>query len=112
MFERLKTVIQSDLGISPDVVFVAAGLVLFVVTSLIFRKPFAWPWALLPGIIVSIVIEAVEIRAHYGLRGLADQSGSGLAGILLRHSRDFLVMNLAPLTVVIVANLWFRGTGE
>ena len=113
MLERLKNFVQTELGIPTDVVFVAAGLALFVATCLVFRKPLSWPWALLPGICVAFVIEAIEIGDQYGgLRGLADQSAGEIAAIVLRHARDVAAMNLLPLLVVVVANLWSRGAAD
>ena len=112
MFERLKAIVQSELDISPDVIFVVIGLALFLITCLIVRRPLSWPWALIPGLCVSIIVEAAEISDQYGLHGLTEKNAKDLAVILLRHSRDILAMNLAPLAVVVVTNIWFRYSPE
>lgn len=112
MFERLKSIAESELGISPDVMFVIIGLVLFLVTCLIFRKPVSWGWALIPGLCVSIFVETAEIIDQYGLHGLTEKDVKDLVTILLRHSRDILATNLAPFVLVIVANVWFRRSQE
>jgi hypothetical protein len=110
--DRLKDIVQSGLGISPDVIFVITGLALFLVTCLITRKPISWAWALIPGLCVSIFVEAVEMRDQYSLHGLTEKNAKDLTTISLRHSRDILIMNLAPLLLVIFANLWFRNSQE
>lgn len=113
MLARLKAFLQSELGISADVMFVVMGLALFLLTCLIFRKPVWWAWALVPGLCISILIEAMEIRDHYGgFAGLSEQSAKEIAFILLRHSRDILVVNVLPLVVVVGSAVWVRVSSE
>ena len=112
MLEPLKAIVESELGIPPDAMFVVIGLALFLITCLIFRRPVSWAWALIPGLCFSIFGEAAEILDQYGLYGLTEKETKVLATILLRHSRDILIMNLAPVLLVIVANLWFRKSRE
>lgn len=104
---HLKDTVLGLLGISPDVLMVFLGLVCFLATCLIAGRPFGWAWALLPGICLGALIEGVEIVDHYGLRGFFGLSFGNMVDILLRHSRDILVMNVAPLLVWIAAR--FNG---
>ena len=112
MLECLKAIVESELGIPPDAMFVVIGLALFLITCLIFSRSVSWPWALIPGLCVSIFVEVAEILDQYGLYALTEKETKVLATILSRHSRDILIMNLAPLLLVIVANFWFRNSPE
>ncbi len=108
MLERLKDFVRSELGLPPDVMLVFIGLGLFLATSLVARRPLTWAWALIPGLCVSIFLESAEIWGQYGIHGLVEKDAKEIATILLRHSRDILTMNLVPLVVVVVANVWVQ----
>lgn len=105
MLPQLKDFLRAQLGVYPDVIIVVAGLACFLITCLVARRPLAWAWALVPGICLALAVEAWEIWQHYGARGLTAASVRELAGIIWRHARDVLVMNLAPAVVVVVASL-------
>ena len=105
MLEYLKDFARSAIGLSPDTMLVFLGLGCFLITCLIARQPLTWAWALLPGILISIVLESIEIWDHYGIKGFFGEETLNIAAILLRHSKDVLIMNLGPLLVVLVANL-------
>ena len=102
---NFKDRILGLLGITPDVLLIFLGLACFLATCLIAGRPFGWAWALLPGICLGALIEGVEIVDHYGLRGFFGLPSGNIADVLLRHSRDILVMNLAPLLVWIAAHV-------
>ncbi len=105
LLERLKDIVRSVLGVSPDAIFVFLGLGCFLATCLIARRPLTWAWALVPGLCISIILEAMEIWDHHTAHGLVETEAIDLAAILLRHSKDILVMNLGPSLVVFVATL-------
>lgn len=112
MLGNLKDFFRSILGVSPDAIFVLAGLACFLVTCFLAGRPFSWVWGLLPGLLLSVVVEALEIWMHYGIQGLMAAEAASLGAILLRHGRDVVLMNLAPVMVVIVANLQGHMAGS
>ncbi len=99
MLDRLKALLRDGLGLAPDAILVFLGLGIFLATCLIGRRPLTWAWALLPGLGLALFLEAVEVWQHYGAQGLKSATAAQLAGIVLRHARDLLVMNLAPVMV-------------
>lgn len=91
------------LPVSSDALLVFIGLGLYLATCLIARQPLSWAWALLPGVLIAVALEAWEIWDHYGTRDLLRTEPTDILAILLRHSKDVLVTNLAPGLVVLVA---------
>ena len=103
--DRLKHFILSTVGLAPEALLVLLGLVCYLATCLIARQPLTWAWALVPGLCVSVALEAAEVWNHYGAEGLAKATPADLLGIGLRHARDVLVTNLAPVLVFLTALL-------
>lgn len=91
------------LPVSSDAILVFLGLGFYLAACLVTRRPLTWAWALLPGFCVSVILEGWEIWDHYGMQGLLKLEARGLVAILVRHSRDVLVTNLAPSLVFLVA---------
>ena len=111
LLQRLKVYVLSVLNVSPDLLLAFLGLVCFLVTCLIARRPLTWIWALAPGLCLAVALEAAEIWDYYGAKGLAKTTVAEGLGILSRHAKDVLVMNLAPLLVLFVARLLDRAPG-
>lgn len=106
---RLKLLSQTALPVSGDTVLVWLGLACYLATCLISRRALTWAWALVPGFLISVAIEGLEIWDHYGPQGLNKAGARGLTGIVLRHARDVAVMNAAPAIVFLVAILIERA---
>ena len=96
---RFKDRLLSRLGLSPDALLALLGLLCFLGTCLLAGQPLSWAWALLPGFCLALLIEGLEIVDHYGAGGFLKLGSAGIADVLLRHGRDVLVTNLAPLLV-------------
>ena len=112
LLQRVKGFVQSVLDVSPDLLLVFLGLGCFLTTCLIARRPLTWVGALVPGLCLSVILEAMEIWGHYGTEGLAKTGASDLARILLRHAKDILIMNLAPSLILGTAILLDRFSSE
>lgn len=110
MLTDLKAILRSALGLPPAVILAALGLGVYLATCFAAGRSLGWGWALVPGLCLSLFIEAVEIREHHGARVLSRASAKELISIGLRHARDVGVMNLVPLLLVIAANLLGRTT--
>ena len=102
---RLKDALRAWLGLSPDALLAFLGLLCFLATCLLAGRPLSWAWALLPGLCLGLLLEGAEILDHYGLRGFRALGAARIADVLLRHSRDVLVMNLGPFLVFGAARL-------
>lgn len=109
LLQRLKFVVQSTLPVSNDALFVLFGLGCYLATCLAMRRRLTWAWALVPGMVLSLALEGWEILDHFGMPGLARASAADLTTTLLRHSRDVLVINLAPIVVLVVALILERA---
>lgn len=103
--QRLKQRLLARLGLSPDALLAFLGLGCFLATCLLAGRPLDWAWALLPGLCLGLLIEGLEILDHYGGLGFLALGAAGIADVVFRHSRDVLVMNLAPLLVFGAARL-------
>lgn len=101
--QQYKTLIRSAIPVSSDALLVLLGLSIYLVTCLVFRLPFSSSLALLPPLLVSILLEGWEIVDYYGFEGVAASSSSKIMVIVLRHSKDVLVFNLAPVLVCLAA---------
>lgn len=104
----VKAFLRSALGLPPDVILAALGLGVYLTTCFVAGRSLGWGWALVPGLCLSLLIEAAEIREHHGARVLFQADAKELVSIGLRHARDVGVMNLVPLMVVIAVNLLGR----
>ena len=107
---RTKSALLSVLPLPGETILVLAGLGCYLGTCVILRRPLTWAWALVPGLCLSLAIEAWEIWDYWGTPGLAIR-GQTLS-ILGRHLKDAAVMNL-PAAAVVVAALWLeRAAGR
>ena len=111
LLQRLKVYVLSVLKVSPDLLLAFLGLACFLMTCLIAHRPLTWIWALIPGLCLSVALEAAEVWDYYGAKGLAKTTAGEGVRILSRHVKDVLVMNLAPLLVLCVARLLDRAPG-
>lgn len=93
------------LPLSGDAILILLGLATYLATCLASRHPLTWAWALVPGVCLAILLEAWEIWDYYGQAGLAELDWPGAYSLVARHSRDVLVMNVAPLAVFLAAHV-------
>lgn len=108
--ERFKSTLISVLPLPGALFLVLAGLGCYLGTCAILRRPLSWVWALLPGLALSLAIEAWEIQDHWGASGFALR-GQTLA-ILGRHLKDVAIMNLPPAVIVAVAQWLERSAAR
>lgn len=94
-----------------ELILILLGLGCYLATCLVLRRPLTWAWALVPGLALSLMIEAWEIWDHYGAAGLARSSGGQIAAILGRHLKDIAIMNLPAVAVFAVA-VWLARAAE
>jgi len=104
---RLKEWVESAVPLPQPAVLGVIGLACFLGTCLVLRKPLSWGWALAPGIVLAVAIEAWEVWDHYGESGFGRTS---VAGVVARHLLDVAVMNLPAAVVWGVAFLRRGGT--
>ena len=98
------------LPVSGDAIIVLVGLGVYLATCLVTRHALTWAWALLPGLVFAVALEAWEIWDHYRLAGLAKHGTSSLLAVSLRHAKDVLLFNLGPVAVFLSAHLLERLT--
>lgn len=101
--DRLKQLLLDHLPLSADALLLLLGLLCYLGSCLVFRRPLTWPWALLPGLLLALAIEAAEIWAFHGGAGLGRAGAGGLAAIVGRHLRDVAVMTLPSVLVFLAA---------
>ena len=94
--------IKDAVPVPAPLLFALAGTCLFLATCLVMRRPLTWAWGLLPGLVLSVLLEAWEIREAYGETGVGKTS---VLGIALRHLGDVALVNGLPLLIVVVARL-------
>ena len=87
---------------------ILVGLGLYLATCLITRHALTWAWALVPGLCLALVLESWEVWDHYRLAGLAKAEARDLLAIALRHAKDVLIVNLAPIAVFLAAHVLDR----
>jgi hypothetical protein len=97
--------VKDSIPIPGPLALVLMGLGCYLVTCLIARRPLTWRWALVPGLVLSLVIESWEVWDHYSATGLAETS---LLGIALRHLEDVALVNVSPVAVYTIAFFWER----
>lgn len=94
--------IKDGIPLPAPLLFALGGTLLFLATCLVMRRPVTWAWGLLPGLVLSVLLEAWEIREAYGETGVGKRS---VLGIALRHLGDVALVNGPPLLFVLVARL-------
>ena len=112
LLQRLKSYVLSTLDVSPDLLLAFLGLICFLATCLVARRPLSWVWALAPGLCLALLLEGIEIWDHYGAKGLAKTGAAEGLGIALRHAKDVVIMNLAPVLVLGVARFLEPAPGS
>ena len=100
--ERVKHTLVSIFPLPAEALLVLAGLGCYLGTCAILRRPLTWVWALVPGLCLSLAIEAWEIWDHWGGPGVAVRGQ--VLGILGRHLKDVALMNLPPAAIVATAH--------
>jgi len=103
LLQRAKQLLQSVLPLSGEAILIFLGLACYLLSCLVLRRPLSWAWALVPGLLLAVLLEGLEILNHYGLRGLGGLAPGELAAVVGRHSKDVIVMNLAPALVALAA---------
>ncbi len=103
--ERLKSALISIAPFPGETLLVLAGLGCYLGTCVILRRPLTWVWALVPGLCLSLAIEAWEIWDHWYGSGL--EVRGQILGILGRHLKDVAIMNL-PAAAVVATALWLE----
>jgi hypothetical protein len=103
VFTALKQSILSTFPVSADAILILGGLGAYLASSLILRRPFLGFRALIPGFVISILIESSEILDQYGMLGFLSAGPGQLSAILLRHAKDVVIFNLAPVLVAVFA---------
>lgn len=101
--QRAKQILQSFLPLSSDAILIFLGLGCYLLCCLLLGRPLSWVWALVPGLLLAVLLEGLEILDYYGLTGLGDLAPGQVVAMLGRHLQDVIVMNLAPLLVVLTA---------
>lgn len=93
-YQQLKPVLTNFLDLSKDAIHIHIGFVCLVITLLIIkRKLNSWP-VLLPGFIVSLIMEIMDLRDDYVYGGNLNFSAS---------LHDLVNTNLIPLILVFLA---------
>ena len=92
------------LPLSGDAILILIGLAAYLGTCIVSRHPLTWAWALLPGVALAVLLEGWEIWDFHGPAALGEFGPAGIANLAVRHSRDILIMNLAPVTVFLAAH--------
>jgi len=105
--ERVKRMVVSILPFPGAVFLVLAGMGCYLGTCALLRRPLSWAWALVPGLCLSLLIEAWEIWDHWGAPGISVRGQ--VPAILGRHMKDVLIMNL-PAVAVFATAFWLERT--
>ena len=93
---RTKEMLISTLPFPGETLLALLGLGCYLGTCTILRRPLSWAGALVPGLCLSLAIEAWEIHAHWSASGVSIRG-------------HVLVMNL-PAAVVCATALWLDRT--
>ena len=101
--QRSKQIVRSFLPLSSDAILIFLGSGCYLSCCLLLGRPLSWVWALVPGLLLALLLEGLEILDYYGLTGLGGLAPGQVAAMLGRHLQDVIVMNLAPVLVVLAA---------
>ena len=101
----LKEWIAASLPLPQPVVLGLLGLGCFLGTCMVVRRPLTCGWALVPGLVLGVLIEAWQIWDHYSPNGFG---GTSVVGVVARHLVDVAVMNLPAVAVLAIAR-WRRA---
>ncbi len=105
LYADLKDAIQAVLPVSGETFVVYLGLVLYLATCLLFRRPLTWGVALLPGLAFTVAVEGFDIWTAWGVDGFAALDRDGMADVLGRHFGDVVKVMAAPILVWLTALL-------
>jgi len=95
---------RSRLEALKDTLPIPGPLGCYFLTCFVARRPLTWGWALLPGLLLSLVIESWEVWDHYGASGFA---GTSIVAVVGRHLKDVALMNAVPVAILLAAT-WLR----
>lgn len=87
-YQIFKLAWLSVLPLTKDAIHVYIGFLCLLVALLLFRRKLSSPWALLPGILVSLAMEYFDLRDGFGL---------------MASAKDVVNTNLIPLILVLLA---------
>ncbi len=107
--DHLKLILQTAVPLPGEAFLIFAGLGCYLLTTLLARRQLNSAVALVPGLIISFLIEGADIFDHYGASGLSGNDGGQLIAIAARHFKDVLIFNFAPVSVVLVAKFCDRN---
>ncbi len=72
LLHRLKVLAHSIVPVPSDALLVVAGLACYLGTCLIARQSLHWAWALVPGLCLSLALEAWEMWDYHGAQAFQD----------------------------------------
>jgi len=105
MLERIKDTLLALAPLQGETLLVLAGIGCYLTTCLTLRRPLSWFWALVPGLVLSVALEAWEIWRHWLAPGLSLRGQ--VPGILGRHLKDVALVTLPP-ALVAAAAAWLE----
>lgn len=96
LYQSLKLQAARMLPLTNDTIHIYVGFGCYVITVALFRLKPSSIWALLPGILVSVLMEVSDLRAEL----LADQVPRWLNSL-----KDIVNTNLIPFVLVLLSRL-------
>jgi hypothetical protein len=110
VLDRIKETLLALVPLQAETLLVLLGLVCHLATCLILRRPLSWLWALVPGLVLAVALEAFEIWQHWLAPGLSLRGQ--VLGILGRHLRDVALVTVPPALVAAAASWLERGAAR
>jgi len=89
-YQLLKLWLLDTLPLTKDAIHVYIGFFCLLVALVVFRRRLASYWALVPGLLVSVTMEIVDLRDGYGWTASVE---------------DLINTNLMPFVLVTLARL-------
>ena len=100
MLQELKNLLKDQWGLSPDLVLMLSGCLVYFAFNALLRKPALAPWGLVAPLVLALGLEACEIWDQYQHVGLFAPGNDPLLGIVVRHGLDVLKVMALPLVLV------------
>lgn len=100
-YATIKEFIVSVIHLSKDAIHIYLGLFCLIASLVLLRKPLSSYWVLLAGLILSCVMEILDLRFNHSI-------GARLSWAASFH--DLVNTNLMPLLLVVLARWrWIKG---
>jgi hypothetical protein len=93
-YPYLKHLIITLLNLTKDAIHIYVGFFCLLASVILMRRPLTSYWALALGLVVSGMMEVLDLRYNYGLRGDANWVAS---------LHDLINTNLIPFLLVFLA---------